>query len=646
MRNFFVRLWGRRKELGFLSLPLFFTALVFMDYALRYVYSFTGSVRVLAKFPFLFTGGWAMLLTALISLLPKLGRRIAMGVVGALVAFLAFLHAVMFNIFGHFFSFHDMNFAGDGLESFSWDYLKLPKKYLLCIALFIGLVVLAVCLCQRPRPWKKRWLRPAASLCLALLSLVPIYACERILSPREGIVQYVAKGAYNPADNREVYRLFTDPNRCMKLTGLYQYTFRNLAMALGWNQNTKSIRELDDFYMAREQEISGDNDMTGLLEGKNLIMIMMESMDTWMVTPDYTPNLYRLQQEGVNFSNFYTPLYISAATFNTEIISQTGLIPPPDGAPSGIFSTNSFPLALPRLFTNAGYTANSYHGNRGIFYSRFTIHPNLGFASYTSGEDMGGTTTGPKAWRLDSNLMLGYDRLAPKQEEPFYSFIITFSGHGPYYGDEMWMVVEPHYERAKEMVARSGVEASEENMESYVHAVAHAMECDKFIGALVDRLEEEGRMEDTVLCLFADHYGKYMADKEFLNQLKGVSGEPELYNTPCVLYGGGLEAQTVEKYCSSVDLLPTLVNLFGLDAPRQYYVGDDIFGDKGGAVMLPNGAWFDGKSYFSGDGPDPDPGRTSDLSQRVTMSMETLRSNYFESHMPDPDGDQITVQVP
>lgn len=626
MKNFFYKLWGKRKELGFLSLPLFFMALVFMDYALRFVYSFTGSVRLLAKFPFLFTGGWAMLITALISLLPKLGRRIAMGIVGALVAFLAFLHAVMFNIFGHFFSFHDMNFAGDGLEAFSWGYLKLPKKYLFFIAVFLCMVILAVCLCQRPRPLKRRWIRPVASVSLAVLSLLPIYACEQILAPKEGIVQYAREVAYNPADNREVYRLFTDPNRCMKLTGLYQYTFRNLMTALGWNRDVKSIHELDDFYAAREQEISGDNDMTGLLEGKNLIMIMMESMDTWMITEDYTPNLYRLQREGISFENFYTPLFISAATFNTEIISQSGLIPPPDGAPSGIFSTNEFPLALPRLFANQDYRVNSYHCNRGEYYSRFAIHPNLGFEAYNDRDVMN-----MEIFQLDSQLMNGFDEFAPKGEQPFYSFIITFSGHGPYEGKDLWMIVEPHYEEAKELVSRSGVESSDENMECYVHAVAHTIECDKFIGELVDRLEEEGMLDDTVLCLYADHYGKYMPDKEFLNQLKGISGEPELYNTPCILYGGGLETRQVEKYCSSVDLVPTLINLFGLDAPRQYYVGDDIFGDKGGTVMFPNGAWYDGEHYFSGEGTDPDPERTATLAHRVTMSMETLRSNYFES---------------
>ena len=58
------------------------------------------------------------------------------------------------------------------------------------------------------------------------------------------------------------------------------------------------------------------------------------------------------------------------------------------------------------------------------------------------------------------------------------------------------------------------------------------METDQFVGDLVARLEEEGRLEDTVLLFYADHYGKYLTDKEFLYQLKGVSGESRSCTRP------------------------------------------------------------------------------------------------------------------
>ena len=221
----------------------------------------------------------------------------------------------------------------------------------------------------------------------------------------------------------------------------------------------------------------------------------------------------------------------------------------------------------------------------------------------------------------------------------FYSYLITYSGHGPY-TEEMRNISDPHYEAAKAEVAKSGVTGSAENMEEYTLAVAHAMETDEYIGELVDKLTGDGHMEDTVLVFYADHYGKYMSDDAFLKQVKGVGeNKNELYRTPFFLYSADQKPETVEKYTSSVDIVPTLVNLFGLDADRRYYVGDDIFGDRGGAVLMPNYAWFDENVYYSdayqGEMTEAMQERTADFRERVNASWDTLKSDYFATWKGD-----------
>lgn len=618
-------LWFKFRKLSPFALPLFFFGLVFLDYAFRFVYGFTGSTRLLSPWPMLFTLGWALLLTSLIALLPQLGRRIAMAAVGVLYAFLALLNGVMFNIFGHFFSFADMNFAGDGAKFFSWTYLHLPKKFLFFLALFLLITALSACLVERPGKRFKAWHVRAGALVLAALAVVPIVCANFSLTPKEDTMWW--GNTYNPNDEKEIYRDFTDANRSAKLTGLYQYTFRNLTTSLGLGSNAQSREELDAYYEQRAQDISGENDMTGFAQGKNLIMVMMESVDTWLAVPEYMPNLCRLRDAGVDLTSFYTPLFLSAGTFNTEIISQTGLIPPVTGMSSAGYSTNAFPLSLAHLFAGEGYTVNSFHSANPSIYSRGSIHQNLGFEAYHCYEQMG-----MEDYQLDSQMMGGYEQMAPAGK--FFTFIITYSGHGPY-TEELGNIAAPHYDAAKKAVETSGVSDSTENMEEYTRAVAHAMETDQFIGELAERLEQDGRLDDTVLVFYADHYGKYITDKDFLKRVKGTGGNPaELYHTPCFLYGGGLKPQTMDKPASSVDLVPTLVNLFGLPAERRYYVGDDVFGDKGGVVILPNGAWFDEVTYYSGDG-DSAGGASAeisaDLKRRESISMETVRSDYFKS---------------
>ena len=188
-------------------------------------------------------------------------------------------------------------------------------------------------------------------------------------------------------------------------------------------------------------------------------MVMLESIDTWLLTPEYMPNLYALQQQGTNFVHNYTPLFLSAGTFNTEFISQTGLLPSVTGLSSSIYSTNSFPFSLANLFEGAGYTANSFHSASPDIYSRGSVHVNLGFEAYNNAP-----TLGMEDYMLDSQLLNGYDLIAP--EGQFFSYIITYSGHGPY-TDELRNISDPHLEAAQAAVAQSGVTGSEANMKEY-----------------------------------------------------------------------------------------------------------------------------------------------------------------------------------
>ena len=621
MKNWIAKL----QNIRWLSSFLCFFSFLFLDFSFRYIYSFAGSTDVWDAQPVNFTIGWALLFTGLLLFLPRLLRRIAMMVLILFFTLLALVHAAMYNIFGSFFTFSDLNFAGDGAKFFSWSYLSFRKLFLICLVVTVLIMVLAVLCVPKKQPGVHPWKRCLIAAVLCLLSLYPLIKTHRDSLPQEDTMWWGS--TYDPASSEEIYKNFTDSNRALTMTGLYQYTFRNFVVSFGLEGSDVDLDELDAFYEERAQEISGDNEMTGAFEGKNLIMVMMESIDTWMITPEYMPNLYALQQESINFSNHYTPLFLSAGTFNTEITSQTGLIPSSTGVNNSSYSTNAFPLSLANLFEEKGYTANSFHSANPFIYSRGSIHVNLGFEAYHNYEDMG-----MDDYMLDSQLIRAYDQMV-LDDENFFSYIITYSGHGPY-TQEMSNISDPHLQAAQEAVAASGITGSEANMTEYTLAIAHAMETDAFIGELIQQLQADGHLEDTVLLFYSDHYGKYMTDLDFLKEVKGVGdSETELYHTPCFLYSADQEPLTVEKCTSTVDLLPTLVNLFALDADRRYYVGDDIFGDKGGIVMFPNYSWYDGEIYYSADYDGEMTDYITEVSlevkERLDASFDTLKGNYF-----------------
>lgn len=620
MKSFIERL----RKFSFLSLPLCFCSLFFLDFSFRYFYKFAGDTSLLAKTPTVFSVGWCLLITALISLLPRLGKKIAMIFSISLYTVLTLVHGVLFGLTGKMFSFADMNFAGDGAKFFSWSYFNLRKAFFLCIIFAVLLMVAAVILIPKEKGKLKLWQRLSASIGAVAVAVVMLVINHNACMPKAETLWWGS--TYNSSAADVVYNEFTDSNRCLTMTGLYQYTYRNFLVSFGLTGDRMSADRLDDYYDERAEKISGDNEMTGALEGKNLIMVMLESIDTWLLTPEYMPNLYDVQQQSINFTDFYTPTYLSAGTFTTEIISQTGLIPAVSGLSSSAYSVNSFPLSLANQFANEGYNVNSFHSASPSIYSRGSVHTNLGFAAYHSYTDMG-----MDDYQLDSQLINGYDLMT--DGDKFFSYIITYSGHGPY-TEEMANISDPHYETAKAAVAKSGVTGSAENMEEYTIAVAHAMETDEFIGELIAQLEEDGLLENTAVLFYADHYGKYMTDREFLYQIKGVADDGvSIYHTPCFIYGGGLAAQQIDKPASSADIVPTIVNLYGLAADRKYYIGDDIFGDCGGVVPLPNYGWYDGETvYLGGETTTEDAARKSeDIKERMTASADTLKCNYFKN---------------
>ena len=333
--------------------------------------------------------------------------------------------------------------------------------------------------------------------------------------------------------------------------------------------------------------------MTGLLAGKNCVMIMVESLDTWMLREDVMPNLCALQRQSVDLVHHYTPLYLNAGTFATEFTSITGIIPPLTGVSTDAYVENSLPASLPRLFAREGYRVNSFHSANGTIYNRGAIHRNLGFEAYHNYALMG-----MEDYMLDSQMLNGFDRMV-SEDQPFFSFIITYSGHGPY-TEELGNIAAPHLEQARALMADSDVTASADTLEQYTRALAHMMETDEFIGGFMQKLEEAGLAEDTVVIIYGDHYCKYLTDTDFLMDLKGVENRNLLCSTPLMIWSRDLAPETVEKYTSTVDIFPTVCNLFGLDADLRCFVGDDVFSEDGGVVYWRDGSVYDGTAYLDG----------------------------------------------
>jgi len=541
--------------------------------------------------PFAFAAAWSLLFCGFFHILPPLARRISVIVLDLAFCIIALTQDTLLNIFSRFGATSDLRYLTEGEAFMASDYVRLSPLLVFFIAVSIIFAVTASCLIPGKNIGGSRGKRGLCGASAVILSIAAA-VCIRIFAvgyPTE------TRGVYN--EYGSVYEAFTDTKRAMLICGIYQYYFRDLQVNAGvfTKPSEADIRQLSEYFDSRAEH--EDNEMTGIFAGKNLILVQLEAIDYWM-TDAFMPNLSKLKDESIVFANHYTPGFITPNTLNTELIVQTGLIPDGNGVSGKAFAENELPYTLPKLFAAAGYAANSFHGNPGDVYDRTNVHINLGFEKYVDGAEMGMSD-----YSLDTQLINGFDLYTA--DSPFYSLIITYSGHGPYTEDNH--IGSLHYDEAVELISKLKPKEAYYSEEEYIQAAAHAIETDNFVALLIERLETENLLDDTVLIFYSDHYNNYVMNTELLAEIKGTDDMNLIRKTDFFVYSkeyaennGSLR---VEKVTSSLDMPPTIANLFGLDTEYQYYFGTDAFdgtnivGGNTGFVFFGDGSFISGDTY-------------------------------------------------
>ncbi len=604
---------------------VFFFALILLDVSFRALHPGAGTTSATHWTPNVFTLCWTAILSVIVYLVPGLAKRIVMSIFVGTFVILAFVHAVLYHVSGSFLSFSDLAFAEDAAAFISIQYLTFSWK--IYLFLFLSLAVGVLAILMAPKKEKIHWI--TLVVCVLLLSGsvtgIILTHCEYLEDGTVGKFEWT--DTYNPGSISSYYMDFSNSNECLKLCGIYQHLFRSFTYSLGDFFNYGRMRDEASEYFESQAETQS-NEMTGVLEGQNAIAILLESIDTWMITEEFMPNLWALQQNSLDFVHHYTPLFLSAGTFNTEFAFNIGFYLPATGTSARTYATNVYPQSLPNLFRNHGYAANSYHTLDGRFYNREVVHPQWGYEAFNDHDIL--ELTGDQT--RDTTLMEGYEKMVG-HDSLFFDYIITYSGHGPY-TEARSAISGPHLKKANVLAKESGIKTDNaDTWNQFVRAIAHAQETDAFIGQLVEKMTEDGTIHNTTLILFGDHYSKYLTDTGFVMELKGVSDMNTICNTPFFIYSEKLESQTVEKYTSSVDMLPTVANLFGLEYDARYLVGHDAFSEEGGFVCFSDYSWIDSEMYwtpdYQGEETEKIKERNREVKALLSTSWNTVKTNYF-----------------
>ena len=395
-------------------------------------------------------------------------------------------------------------------------------------------------------------------------------------------------------------------------------------------ETNKKYTSLNNYFAS--QSITDYNDYTGLFEDKNVVVILMESVNEAIINEEYFPNFYKLYSDGWHWENNYSPRN-SCATGNNEFSAMTGLYSIYNTCTTNVYKNNTYFESIFGLFNNKGYTTTSMHNFVEWYYYRKTIHPNMGSSKYYGAGDLNIKTAGYYGeWPSDVEFFeKAFDIVLNNENDaPWMTWLTTVTSHQPYstsstYGDLY-----------KNDFKKLGYSTAVSRYLSKLKVV------DEAIGVMIDKLTEAGELENTVIVMLADHY-PYGLSKSYIKEMISHDlSDYEIEKTPLVIYNPSMESKTFTEYSSYINLVPTLANLMGLNYDPRLYMGNDLLSeDYESLVVFADGSWKNEKAYYNASTSklkyygeetyttEEVQAINAEVSLKISMSSKAIKNNYF-----------------
>ncbi len=321
------------------------------------------------------------------------------------------------------------------------------------------------------------------------------------------------------------------------------------------------------------------NEYTGLFEGKNLIVIIAESFTEYAIS-EVTPNLKHFYDNSLVFTNFYTPLY-PVSTADGEYMSKLSLYPKEGTFSIKDINKNYLPFSYANIFKDKDYNTFAYHNHSGKYYDRHLFIDALGYDSYKACRYYNLLDINCNRWPASDLEMMQASVGDYINDDKFMTYYITVSGHLNYTTSGN-SIVRQNYPLVKDL-------SLSERAKGYLAA---NIELDKAIGYLIDSLKEANKLDDTIIILSSDHY-PYGLTLDEINELSSYEKDKyfEMHKNIFMIYNPYIKEEN-KTLASSIDILPTMLNLFGVEYDSRLLIGTDILSVEDPLVIFANRSYI------------------------------------------------------
>lgn len=560
----------------FLTISFLFLELLLSVSILRTLWPLS-SIRLV-----LFTLSYALGMVFILAFFRQKGSRILLLVF--LIAFTTLFLSLdlYYRVMGDFFS---LVLSGDAWRGVTFIYrirLHLRWHHLLYFT------PLTVWLLFRQYLYIKPYQHRLAPLLMLVLTLVSFVGALSFINQTPPIE---SDSPFNFSE-LDIYEKLPSAYQFIHHYGVLTYVRRDL-QSLWSNRQVDALETMDEIEAFLSSQTHERHTYSRIFRNMNLVFIVAESLDYYAIDEDLMPNLHRLYTQGWQMNNFHAPHYYRN-TADTEFMVHTGFYPDRQVQLSmQAYVDNAFPMTLPRLFEARGYDTFAFHNYVDYFYPRREfLTQTVGFSSYKDAIDMGlmneeDAQAGSHPWPSDFDMM---QETLPDwiESDRFYAYYLTVSGHMPYHAQHPQ--VEKNLETIEALLEAHDREIENPNILGYLAA---NLELERMLEYLLEELDAHGRRHDTVIVLMSDHY-PYGLDLDELIEMhpeKTIEDSRlDLHRVPFIVYHPWFFPRSFHQVFSSVDVTPTLANLFDLNFQPGFTVGRDGLSSFANTVRFQNGS--------------------------------------------------------
>ncbi len=580
-----------------------------------------------------------------ISCLFERKRSFVISLIIMIIITLIFVAEAMFGImFNQIFSLYSIHLA-EGAFGFTSIIIELILKNIIVIITMIIPLIIYILL------FKKVWTKISLKdIHIYILSILLVYFLTLVPLNIDNKETYSLNNLYN-----NIHAPTLTVKKMGLMTGfrldLKRFLFGFDAKILMNNNITNIKRDKNKKYneiykkfdvkdSKKEEEISNylnnkiptnKNEYSGIFKDKNIIYILAEGFNSIAVDKKLTPTLYKMVNSSFIFENYYSPLFMS--TTGGEFQYSLSLIPTQESLDIWKSGGLYFPYTIATGFNQKGYDVAAYHNWKYTFYKRDITMKELGFDKFIGCQNGLEKVVNCNIWPPSDIEMIDTTINDYIDKDKFVTYYITVSGHAEYNFDGNMMAL-----KNKELV--DDLEYSE-GAKAYL---ASQIELDRALEKLVKYLKDKKVLDDTVIVLSGDHY-PYALDLKEVNELSSYKRDElfEVNNSNLIIYNPKVKKTKVEKLASSVDVLPTIYNMFGIKYDSRLLMGSDIFSDHESLVIFSDNSWISEKGRFNATEnifypknkkealpDDYVESINTEVLNRVNVSTNILKTNYYD----------------